>query len=301
MRRDFYQLSARTSEWGSGLREVAPKEINGNDPSLDQPTELIFFIHGYNNFLYRAERIWIEKTRKELFLHGLTSERFGKIILFYWPGDISQFQWLSAVSYPFQISVARDAGKRLARYISKIPFPKGNPVKIKFVAHSLGCLLVLETLSLIKAWKLTNVEVEDVLLMAAAVPAGSCVEEDGKYRRKVASGREDVMFSSRDRVLHICFPVGQAIAREFPLNGWEAVGRTGKPNRRWTNYGHEKDCGLGHGDYWGHKKSVSRIVDFIQPPSVTRLPKTRETPFRTQVDDMKIPERSVRFRPLYEY
>lgn len=270
-----YELSARTTDWGLGVNPVAPKWPGGYDPAKENRSRLTFFVHGYNNVLADAERVWRRSTWPKL-QDELSDKQLREIVLFYWPGDVAKSRLVTASFYPILIHKASKAAVELANYIRGLGGGR-QTVKVQFVAHSLGCLVVLETLRLIK--NATNIEVQQVLLMAAAVPEGKCGPK-GEFSARVATQYEEVLFSSKDRVLKFFFMPGQALGLEFVLAGPSAVGRTGGPSGRWKPY--HPDTHLGHGDYWGHGSSVEKIIDLVSakrhPPRVKeRGPKSRQT------------------------
>ena len=266
-----WELTTRKYDWGEGLVPVKPKKRGPRDDPMNYTHKrLIFFIHGYNNAIGRAERIWRTKTEETLY-HILKKEEWlDETVYFYWPGDIWWVQAVSAPSYYRHVKTAQKAALELAIYLEKLR-PEKKKIKLYFVAHSLGCLLALETLALLRERKSENVEVVDVLLMAAAVPEGLCYpKSSARYGKKVAKGHERVLYSSRDGTLGWVFRAGQKMASMAPLLGPGAVGKSGLPMFRWSGY--HKDTRLKHGQYWKHKRSLQKIADLIEPPLFKELP-----------------------------
>ena len=81
-------------------------------------------------------------------------------------------------------------------------------------------------------------EVDNLILMAAAVPEGLCAE--GRIYSRSSARKETILHSQKDSVLSRWFPLGQAIARRLkgeldpgPLQ--TAVGLKGGPSGRWNS------------------------------------------------------------------
>jgi pimeloyl-ACP methyl ester carboxylesterase len=258
-----YELSVRRNDWGTGVVPVEPKFPGGSNPQTGGHTRLTFFVHGYNNILATAERTWRRSTFPMLIDHGVSDRRLGEIVLFYWPGDVAKSSLVSAPFYPMLIEAALRAADELATYLATLG--KNSPrIRLKFVAHSLGCRVVLEALARL-AKSAHRVDVEDILLMAAAVSEGLCTPgTNTMFGGRLARCSEQALHSSKDRVLHMAFIAGEILARDLPVAGWAAVGRTGGPSGRWspTNV----DTKLGHSDYWKDSSSVGRIAELLGLP-----------------------------------
>jgi hypothetical protein len=292
---DPYLLSVRKNDWGAGLLPVSPLFREGADPSdsADAHSKLIFFIHGYNNTISAAEHTWRTETWNKLIERGITKETQRSIVFFFWPGDISKYAIISAPSYPSQIAIAEQAADELAEYLSKLRSPTGERVKIQFIAHSLGCRLVLEALFRVQNRRLVNIEITDVLLMAAAVPVGLCMPfGDARFGRQVATTREIVLYSKNDLILKWVFRPGEWLADDLPPHGSVAVGRTGRPLDRWSKYSEE--CELGHSDYWTHSESLRRIHILLSPERERRMAERQLSPILAN-PRRELSERTMKF------
>ena len=118
---------------------------------------------------------------------------------------------------------------------------------VLFIAHSLGCRIVLETIQHLSGRRRLNVP--GICLMAAAVPtfmvsAGGSLRTAAEYADK-----RYILHSAADRVLRWAFRPGQffATGRTWP----EAVGRFGNPKSFWDRrYENVVETGLDHGEYY---------------------------------------------------
>jgi Alpha/beta hydrolase of unknown function (DUF900) len=256
----MYQLTARAREAGRGFAPIAP--VPGTrDPATSGLDTWTIFVHGYNNNQVRAAATWGE-TAATLVEGGV---HLDTVVLFFWPGDFFPSRKASALMYPRTVPIAHKTGERLATYLTRVARPRSRPLRIAFVAHSLGSLVVLETIRRLRVEK-ANVEVLDVLLMAAAVPEGFCLPSAPFGLRFKDNAREVVLFSEDDTVLEGFFEAGQQIAGAMPRVRTRAVGRTGGPSsgpgRRWfTNV---NMYGFDHGHYWTKEESVAEIADVVQ-------------------------------------
>jgi hypothetical protein len=153
----------------------------------------------------------------------------------------------SKLSYAYQEEKTPALGEALAKYICKIPVREPDSgTEVVFIAHSLGCRVVMETLrNLVN----TPVRVLGICLMAAAVPV-STVAPGGDLRSGAQlSDKVYILYSPADRVLHWAFRPGQFRAHlgTFP----EAVGRFGNPfHRLYTVFDNVVNTALDHGDYY---------------------------------------------------
>jgi len=203
----------------------------------------------------------------------------------------------SALAYPLQVSVARRAAERLAAYLADPRFRR--PLRLRFVAHSLGCLVTLETVRLLNAAAATHdITVDAIILMAAAVPQGLChpgFEPFGRQAGRVATDR--VLFSVSDKVLGFAFRLGQRGAEAF---GWaetpmfeswhnrRAVGREGGPHGRWEL---SAMPGFDHGHYWTSSDAHDEIASTM-PRAAGRLERRRPPAYAVaaRVPDTRTPD-----------
>lgn len=225
---------------------------------------ILALVHGYNNTERDARESY------QVFIQHLSGEPLRHppdVGRFFWPGD-GGLGFFSAASYPWEITPARDSGRRLVEFFGHLFGPEGGPVEVNLVGHSLGCRLVLEALWLVATGRAAGgPEVRRVCLMAAAVPV-DLVDVGGRLRPAVEWPRALLLlYSPSDRVLRFAFPVGEIIAR---LVGEEdgfytrAVGSEGQPAGL-TPYRREL-TGAGHSDYWGDSRSADWIAEFLGEP-----------------------------------
>ncbi len=197
---------------------------------------------------------------------------------FYWPGDHPN-PAKSAATFPVRIETTKEAGRQLARLIINYLKPHQE---VFFIAHSLGCRVVLDTLRAIaeregdeaeKSGRPTRLgaPVRGILLMAAAVPYQLC--EDGAKKpfhpRDPQRPKDWVIHSKCDWTLHHLFPKGQ---EAHSGDESEAVGRHGWPIGRWHS---TLETDLGHSEYWRKSPQVLRTV-----PDVLGVPKSQQLPER---------------------
>jgi pimeloyl-ACP methyl ester carboxylesterase len=219
---------------------------------------IIFVIHGYNNDQEEAETSYgiLRENLREIL--GDNRTRLNHIWELYWPGYLPKGTLLpwrkvgnfaSVMSYPYQEQKTTKLGAALAEYIGEIPGRDRNSgPEVIFVAHSLGCRVVMETLRNLDQVD-ASVRVLGVCLMAAAVPVFAI--EPGGHLRSGAhrSNKVYILYSSADSVLRWVFRPGQFLAHlaTFP----EAVGRFGNPfHGLFTVLDNVVDTGLEHGDYY---------------------------------------------------
>ena len=191
-----YEITVREDPSGGGLLSFADTPWG----TLAGSGHLTIFVHGFNNGFLAARDAWIKN-------HGLLRKKVPprklKVTHFYWPGD-EHNKIMSKLGYFTKVDVAEKSAKLLAFHLEKISTPR-SPLSVTFVGHSLGCRVVLEA-----TWRLRsirNVKVEDVILLAAAVPEGLC-EPTRRFAEPVAKS-ERIVWSSEDSVLKKYFRLGQ--------------------------------------------------------------------------------------------
>lgn len=216
--------------------------IDGPQEDLFAP-RLVILVHGYQNDITKAGGSF---GRFRAALRGALALRsetaLGAFWEFHWPGDDERYP-LSVLGYPTRVHLADGAGDRLGEFLADLD-PRQE---VHLVAHSLGCRVALAAARRVRR---TNAYagacLGHVLLFAAAVPMGQCVDEQGRpFRPPMPVRGEQVYYSRSDRVLRHVFAVGQSAAGE---RGAVAVGREGGPPGRWLT---TTNTGLGHSDYWG--------------------------------------------------
>jgi Alpha/beta hydrolase of unknown function (DUF900) len=219
---------------------------------------------------------------------------------FHWPGDHGGSRLVrgtaSKATFSIRIELANQAARQLAGLLSRLE----RDQEVYFVAHSLGCRVVMQTLFEIGIWSAsrstewTGAKVKGAFLMAAAVPWMFCDKEpeDGNpddvpryFHRRAGEPLEWVFFSAKDWVLNRPFHAGEWLHGE---GGGEAVGRNGFPPGRWD---HPVETKLRHSGYWLEKQRV--ILGKM--PEMLGLATLRELPARPV--DGEWPERLLPVRP----
>jgi pimeloyl-ACP methyl ester carboxylesterase len=283
-----YSLRARTMRRGGPLTIPTPPW-----GPLDGVPRLIVFVHGYNVDQDGAEDAW--QITHELLRRSVPARNLKDLLLYYWPGD-RRLKVVSKLNYFRTVEDAVEAGQGLADYLATLR-PASSPLRVQFVGHSLGCRLVLSAIEKLKP--VATVEIDRVVLMAAAVPEGLC-GPGMIYGPDGVTWPETVIFSSEDRTLLRFFRLGQWGARHLagipdldPGVERDAVGISGGPPGRWP--GETKSCGLDHGDYWVKPENVEKLVPLFTRPAA-RHPKIRRTPIRT-IPESRIAERRLRRHP----
>jgi hypothetical protein len=228
------------------------------------------FLHGFNNSFQSAGATW-NNTLAQLSEAEIDLD---SVICLFWPGDYSRWEIVSALNYPRTVPIAEETAKLLTEYLVRAARTRSK-LRVSFVAHSLGALGTLETCRLLRANR-AKIAVEQVLLMAAAVPEGFCVAGQKYGRTFSPSSRESVLYSHRDRVLRWCFQIGQEVAQEFPPERQGAVGRSGGPGagegQRWNSAEHME--GFGHGSYWKRDESIAVIGRVVSGQAASRAQPT---------------------------
>jgi len=245
---------------------------------LGAEPQLTILVHGYNNSAAKALKSYHEQYAVLRTQFGLSQELEG-LIWFLWPGDRFYNRPMSMFAYFTEISVATEAGDLLADYLRDNVQTFGElPADVRFVGHSLGCRVVLETLRSLRTRPHPTFVVSDVILMAAAVPVEYC--EPRQRLGSPVGEREVVLYSPNDRALGLAFRTGQTAAGEGFMP--EAVGRRGKPENRWYK---EWDTRLKHGDYWKRQYSVEFTAALFgwqaERAPRSRTPATADLPERT--------------------
>jgi pimeloyl-ACP methyl ester carboxylesterase len=234
---------------------------------LQSAQRLVILIHGFNNSEAAAQRSFA------LFRSHISSSiRREELWEFHWPGDHSD-KWISRATYAVRVALAPGVGAALARFLTDRP----SHQRVVLIAHSLGCRVALEAALEIKALQPANPDhrLDEVFLLAAAVPAPLCDTRNGRFPAPV-SGREHAFYSPNDKVLRRWFKPGQ---RLVSLNETgRPVGLNGEPGDvRWTDPWNSK---LDHGEYWGAADVGDQILTRMglatrrTPPSA-RLPRSR--------------------------
>jgi len=247
-------------------------------------SSLLILIHGYNNDQINA----LKSYQQFLELQEEIKDFSANILEVFWPGD----NWEGFLYYMQSIGKVKEVAKLFAQDIYNAASARGFLV-IDFIAHSLGCRLILETinilLSLQRNEKVPGLVIRNVVFMAGAVPV-NYLNERGILRDSVEYFKGALsLFSQSDSVLHYGFPIGQTLAREgiFPV----ALGR-----RKWADGNNVvprlnqiNNQGANHSDYWG--------ADSKKPDILKNTAKY----VRTFIDMGAIPNRKIVTRNTSTY
>lgn len=267
------EVIRRNAQWTARVKGLSGDRTPTT--RLGNSRRIVVLVHGYNNDPEEAGKGYRE-LRGSLEKLGIRPDINDSIWDLYWPSYIPKGSWgwwreyvgqnISRASYPLQLAKAEQIGIELARYFERTKASTGSLVQLVFVAHSLGCRLVLEILKNLGAN--TN-RVSGICLMAAAVPTSE-VELHGTLRdAALKPGKRYILYSPADTVLERAFPLGQAAGtlNSFP----EAVGRFGNPRTLWdTGYETSVNTWLNHGDYFRGRRELS-IAPSSTAPYVARL------------------------------
>lgn len=192
-----YLLSCRNRKTG-GPVVPAYLEVGIGLGTLDQlrlETRVTVLLHGFN--VNRPEG------RQSLLKLAdmLASVSTGSLLAVLWPGD----HWLGPLSYSFEGRDADDTAFELSRYLNDNLL---TGAEISYIAHSLGCRVVMET---IKRLAFMGRDVGQVCLMAAAMDddslsAPKVYKHAGSQAQRVAS-----LSSKKDKVLRFAYPAGDLL------------------------------------------------------------------------------------------
>lgn len=225
--------------------------------------EILVMVHGFNNHEGEAAKAYVgfracQYANFPELVPGSLDKLLGDG---FWPGD-ADWGWLDLGDffvYPKAVSKAKKAAAALEALLGKFP----NLERVSFIAHSLGCRVVLETVKNLLAHG--GPSVGGICLMAAAVPV-EMVVPGGRFadtlRKLQALGVPiRVLHSVDDNVLRFTFVPGQAGAgpSESTLL---ALGRKGPPRDmpgRGDNVSEQQIYGAGHSNYWGHEFNAAAL------------------------------------------
>ena len=209
-------------------------------------------IHGFQNSVERASESY-QRFRRGFANAASPSSRpaVERIWYYHWPGDLDQ-KIISTASFPTRIPDAERSGERLARFLLDHVSPES---RISLVAHSLGCLVALETVRMVEASHPGSAVIDHVVLLAAAVPEVQCMPGDSEAIFYPSRERREVaIFSHNDRALGVVYKLG---LQQYTGKQFDAVGKYGGPPRRWNATFHS---GLGHGDYWPSRWIAQQVA-----------------------------------------
>lgn len=288
------KLSLRKDKEGGSLRD--PLEPKWKALALRQ-NELLVLVHGFNNHQGEAEQAYLafrERQRAKIESES-RQEAFEELLGdMFWPGDANWpgvIDRLDFLVYPHAVTVAQHAGPLLKDYLLK---RRDDVLVVHFLAHSLGCRLVLETIRALSSEG--GPKIGKVCLMAAAVPTFKVCPGGELFDALSEPQFLRVLFSPADIVLHWTFPPGQTLASGdegfFPA----AVGRHGDIPLHPGVVDREEIAEANHGDYWGKNSgtpsdvSAAAITNFFQFDGLTAA---RNLPERPAPPYQSLPTRRV--------
>lgn len=260
------RIDLRQKSEGGGLR-IPPLERWHADQRVPQ-RELLVLVHGYNNHEQEASEAYACARRRQksrLATPPLQRALDNMLGDAFWPGDA---EWAGALDrldflyYSTAVGVAPAAGQALAHHLRR----RSDVLVVHFLAHSLGCRVVLETLRALAVEG--GPKVGKVCLMAAAVPTYMTCPGGDLYGALTLPQALRVLYSPADTVLAGAFPPGQMLAGEGFLP--TAVGRYGDVPLHSGAVERDHIAGARHGDYWGSNHNLAcslseaSVADFFR-------------------------------------
>ncbi len=292
------EICVRTKPAGGGVADCVKELPPGFAGALGR---LVVFVHGYNDsyaggagnykaFLQLLDAEWGPPP-------GRLVPDLGRM---FWPGD-KNWGPLSWISFPLELEPADESAARMAAFIEDVG-GRGRPIRLDIIAHSLGCRVVLNALTILAqnhpgsrgTHIVGSVEVHTVCLMAGAVPV-EYVEPGEKYWDGASLPRRiSCLFSEADPVIGLAAPLGYTAAGErfFP----PCIGYAGPP-AGFPGSG-EEVFGARHGDYWSGKVAANRVAGMLDLGPVTARIQERpvtanELPLPGEPETNELPVRSV--------
>ncbi len=290
-----YRLSVRVNDNRGG-----PVRDTVSDPdglARSDARHILFLVHGFNNSRKQAERSYGVMTD---LLNQYFAGRKGAdaIAHFQWPGNaaVGPFPALDFSGYPVDVKRSFEAADVLARYLASFTTLGLTRRRVSLLGHSLGCRLMLEAFERLPNLNPT-LDFEIAGLMAPAVPV-DLVSPTERLEKTGTFSKAMIKFhSSRDMVLRVAFPAGQALAaigNIEPKAYGVAVGLHGNP----TTFGEGIACsGNHHGDYWPDQNVAKKFALRIEP-TVPRTFDSRSIPARELLPDTEIESRDIAVRNL---
>ena len=298
------ELRARESESGGDLTDIQ----NPSGILMDGKSEVVLLVHGYNNKVEDAAdsyNSFIDNVNKKTLRPLLSNDpQKGNLPVFklFWPGDWDVNDIVSSASYPWMVRRAPKVADVLEKYLNTLNGPGGQPMQIHVVAHSLGCRVTLDLISLLRSRPQSgNHKIVSFTLMAAAVPEYMLSDGDIFSFLPEPDKKSQVLVSRKDTVLHWAFPPGQTAAGEgfFPT----AVGRFGLPNiwERSTDFTKKGSSGYGHSNYWSGDESAAEVAAFLGG-TIAAIPEqninSNTLPSSNSIPENKIGTRTIESRSV---
>ena len=222
-------------------------------PNLFRGKRVCFVVHGFNVTLPAGVQSCgpLAQSFEDLGAFALNMTGADIVVPVLWPGDgFITWSYLTAYGH------AQDSGKRFADFLASSAF---NGSEVSFISHSLGAMIVLETVSqALATYGAPRAPFVTAILMAAAVddtalddPAYAAVTGANGLKRII------VLSSMTDQVLKVWFALGDTVEGALWWNydaDARALGRygpafttgsTAQPLTEWYSVNGSQD----HGDY----------------------------------------------------
>ncbi len=220
----LYWLDFRGRRYGGPVTQgtlyredgLTPVPFGERSSVLREGTGVVFLVHGFNVNREEGHQT-LSGFRNALLQFGLQDHVMVGVL---WPGDtafvLGPFAYLTAPKH------ADTTAYNLATFI-RDHGPKGQAPC--FIAHSLGCKVVMEALSVLQGMGRTGGQ---VVLMAGAVDS-DCLAVPARYQKAAAAAqRVTVLSSLEDQVLRLAFPAGDALDDSYSDHAsHRALGRYG--------------------------------------------------------------------------
>jgi len=228
---------------------------------------LVILVHGFRVGTSRAEDDYDSLLRT---LQAIAPRLHDDARTLSWPGDVGPLDYHEAV-----VRAQGDVADALYEFV--VHDAVCRRCELVFVCHSLGCRLLLETITrLHQAGRLDILARTSVFLMAAAIPV-NIVESQACRDALSECRRADIFHSFSDWVLRWTFPVGERNVPGAPPGPAEAVGLKGRPrDGLWRKA--SKMSGYDHGAYWTSEVVPYRIA--LAFGEAERRPMERRQPAR---------------------
>lgn len=248
-------LEMKRDKAGNGFLPVEP---DGDRTAYNR--DMVILVHGFNNDRESAQQVYDNFLAH--YRRGGVPERYlRRIVPFFWPAY--RDWWPRAASYSVMIGDTIAAAAVLRNFLS-LHFREYPRAQVTFVAHSLGCRLVLEALAgLISSNNEGRRQIRHSCLLAAAVPVNAFALPAGQLAGLLGSTLSFSGIASKGDL---------TLATLFRFGGWlsvdgtasPAVGYAGLPDALWTEpCEHLK---IGHKQYWANSRVAEKVAGKIGIP-----------------------------------
>ena len=289
------QITLRKDRSGGGILD----SHRATEAAHARHIRLILLVHGFNVSEDEAAASY-RKFRGHFRAQGahFLAGQLGEV---YWPGD-EENKLISTISFPLKVPRAVAVSASFAEYLRPRKSPLRQPIQIILIGHSLGCRVILETLSIMAQQKQNRPDVR-IFLMAAGVPV-QMVEPDGRLRPAVEFASQAYTFYSKDDEALKFFRWGQYLAREEEkLTRFGPVGLEGHPERGLWTERHRMKEKFRHGHYWEKPDAANIILRKLRKPAPRPIadriikmiqdPQMRPSKFRRDIKARRSPARAI--------